>query len=55
MELKNDELLKMLKEFYKSTPAKKAKEILQVVKEHGCWENKYQQERINLIKSYIGH
>ncbi|TXL67462.1 IS110 family transposase [Cerasibacillus terrae] len=53
MKMNSAELLKILKEFNKSTPAKKADEILQVVKEHGCWENGYQEERSNLIKSYI--
>lgn len=48
-----EELLLVLKKFNKSTPAKKAEEILTVVKEHGCWENGYQEERNNLIKSYI--
>lgn len=53
MEMNSDELLRVLKKFNKSTPAKKADEILQVVKEHGCWENGYQKERNNIIKSYI--
>lgn len=53
MDMDKEELLKVLKQFNKSTPAKKAEEILAVVKEHGCWENGYQEERNNLIKSYI--
>jgi transposase len=53
MDMGKEELLIVLKKFNKSTPAKKAEEILAVVKEHGCWENGYQEERNNLIKSYI--
>jgi transposase len=53
MEMDNEELLKILKQFNKSTPAKKAEEILVVVKEHGCWENGYKEERNNVIRSYI--
>ncbi len=53
MEIDNEELLKVLKQFNKSTPAKKAEEILTVVKEHGCWENGYEEERSNVIRSYI--
>lgn len=53
VDMDNEELLKVLKQFNKSTPAKKAEEILAVVKEHGCWENGYQEERNNVIRSYI--
>ncbi|UQD53397.1 IS110 family transposase [Bacillus methanolicus] len=53
MGMDSNELLLALKQFNKSTTAKKAEEIIKIVQENGCWENGYQLERNNLIKWYI--
>ncbi len=47
------DLLKVLRQYNKSAPLNKAEEIIKEVKESGYWDNGYQQERNDLIRSYI--